>query len=52
MADKMYLVITARKEVADRDEARTIFDLVKQRLADRPDVETTGHVSNHFDIEE
>ncbi|GAH53425.1 unnamed protein product, partial [marine sediment metagenome] len=50
--DKMYLIITLRKEVADRDEARAIYDLVKQKMTDRPDVTISGHCSNHFDMEE
>ncbi len=52
MADKMYLIITLRKEVPDRDTARQIYDLVKTRMADRPDVEVQGHASNHFDLED
>lgn len=48
----MYLVITLRKEVEDRDAGKVIYDLVKQRMTDRPDVEVTGHVTNHFDLEE
>ena len=51
MADQMFLVITLRKEVQDRDEAREIYDLVKLKLADRPDLITTGHATNHFDME-
>ena len=51
MADKAYVVITARKEVPDRDQARVIYDLIKERLLDRPDVELTGHFSNHFDLD-
>lgn len=51
MADKAYVIITARKEVPDRDQARLIYDLVKERLADRPDVKLTGQFSNHFDLE-
>lgn len=51
MADKMYLIITARKEVPDKEAGRVIYDLVKQRLADRPDIIVTGHVSNHFDLD-
>lgn len=50
--EKFYLVITLRKEVADRDAGKTIYDLVKQRLEDRPDVQISGHVTNHFDLEE
>lgn len=52
MADKMYLVITLRKEVPDKEAGKAIYELVKQRLADRPDVETSGHVTNHFDLDE
>lgn len=50
MADKGFCVITLRKEVPDRDQARLIYDLVKQRLADHPDVIISGHFSNHFDL--
>lgn len=50
--DQMYLIITLQKQVPDRDTGRTIFDLVKERLADRPDITVTGLVTNHFDFEE
>jgi len=52
MADKMDVVITLRREVPDRETGRLIYDIVKNRLADRPDVKITGHVSNHFDLNE
>lgn len=52
MTDKGYVVITARKECPDRDAARVIFDVIKTKLADRPDIEVTGHFSNHFDFED
>lgn len=48
--DKGYVVITLRKEVPDRDTARLIYDLIKERLADRPDVDIKGQFSNHFDL--
>lgn len=48
----MFVIITARKEVADTTAGRAIYDLVKQKMADRPDVELTGHVSNHFDLDQ
>lgn len=48
----MNLVITLRKEVPDRETGRAIFDLVKERLIDRPDVTVTGHVTNHYDLED
>lgn len=52
MTDKMYLIITLRKEVPDRDTGKAIYDLVKERMADKPDVQVNGHVSNHFDLDE
>lgn len=48
----MELVITLRKTVEDPDEGRHIYELVKERLADRPDVKIQGHVTNHFNMEE
>lgn len=50
--DKMNLVITLRKEVPNREAGEEIFELVKQRMIDRPDVKVTGHVTNHFDLQE
>lgn len=52
MADQMFVIITLRKEVEDRETARAIYDLVKARMTDRPDVTVTGHASNHFDLDE
>lgn len=52
MADQMFLVITVRKEVPDRDTGKAIYELIKQRLIDKPDLIVTGHVSNHFDMED
>ena len=51
MADTMQVVIILRKEVADQAAARAVYDLVKQKMADRPDVQLTGHCSNHFDLD-
>ena len=48
MADKMYVTISLRKEVPDRDTGRAIFDLVKDRLQDKPEITINGSVSNHF----
>ena len=52
MEDKMFVTITLRQEVPDRDTARAVYDLVKTRLSDRPDVTITGACSNHFDLEQ
>ncbi|MBA7623566.1 hypothetical protein ES703_30963 [subsurface metagenome] len=51
MPDVMQLVITLRREVEDRDQGEQLFELVKQKLQDKPDIKVTGHVTNHFDLE-
>ncbi len=52
MADKMYIIITLRKEVPDAAAARVLYDYVKSLLVNRPDVEVSGHCSNHFDLDQ
>lgn len=47
----MDLTIVLRKEVADRDEGQQVFDLVKQKLADRPEIKVTGQVTDHYGLE-
>ena len=46
---QMYLVITIRKPIADAPEGDAIYELVKTKLENRPDLEIKGHVSNHFE---
>jgi len=48
MEDVMYVVITLRKEVPDRETGRAVYDQVKVFLEDKPGILVTGHVSNHF----
>ena len=45
---QMYLVVTLRKEVPDRETGEQLFELVKDRLADQSNVKIAGHVTNHF----
>jgi len=52
MPENKYAVITIRKPVNDSDQAKDIFNEVKELLSDVPDLEITGHYSNHFLIEE
>ena len=44
----MELIITLRKEVADREEGEAIYEFVKQKLQEKPDIKVTGMVNNHF----
>lgn len=44
----MQLVVTIRKEVPDRETGEAIYELVKEKLENRPDLKITGHVTNHF----
>ena len=50
MADQGFCIITIRKPVETREEARAIYDMVKTKMEDRPDVTVSGHFSNHFDL--
>ena len=51
MADKMYVCISLRKEVDDSSQGRVLYDLVKERFKDRPDITVSGSCSNHFQDE-
>lgn len=44
----MQLVITVRKDVTDRDEGEALYEKVKQRMQDHPEIKITAHVTNHF----
>lgn len=48
----MQLVIVIVKEVEDNEEGKLIFNLIKNGLADREDLKITGHVTNHFELNE
>lgn len=52
MADKSYIVVVLRKEVADKQEAETLYEAVKTRLTDRPDINVKATYTNHFDFPE
>ncbi len=49
MADKIQLIVTLRKEVADIQTAKTLYQAVKTKMADQPDVIITGSISTHMD---
>ncbi len=42
----MKLIILLEKDVADQDEAKVIFQMVKARLADRPGVTIIGQLTD------
>ncbi|MBA7648560.1 hypothetical protein ES703_56348 [subsurface metagenome] len=46
----MELIITLRKQVESHEEGQQIFELVKQRLEDRPDITIRGHVTAPFTV--
>jgi len=48
---QMYLVVTIRKSVADRDQGEIIYNIVKQKLAEYDGLAISGHITNHFDVE-
>lgn len=50
--ETMNLIITLRKDVPDRETGKAIYQLVKKKLEDHPEIIITAHVTNHFDLEE
>lgn len=46
----MKLTIVLRKEVVDENQAQILYDIVKQRLDDHPEVEITGSVSSSLPL--
>lgn len=42
----MYLTIALRKEVDTEEQGQVLFDIVKNKLAEHPDVTITGTVSS------
>ena len=48
----MFLTIVLRKEVADVPAAQALTNIVKNKLADQPEVAITASVSEQLTIEE
>jgi hypothetical protein len=51
MTDTMILVVTLRKAVENEEEGRALYELIKTKLANRPDVTITGILTDHLDLE-
>lgn len=49
---QMFLVITIRKKVADVTEGQQVYNHVKDLVPDELELEISGHVTNHFDMED
>lgn len=48
----MYLQISLTKEIVDVDQGQQLYNIVKQRLADHPEVEVSGHMTESLPLEE
>ena len=46
----MLLTIALRKEVPDVETAQALYELVKNRLADKPDVTVNGQVTETLEL--
>lgn len=44
----MQFVVIIRKDVPDKETADEIYELVKQRLADKPGLKFAAHFTNHY----
>lgn len=51
MADKMSLIVTLRTDVPDKSTAKNYVAIVKNKLAEHPEVKVTSHTTDHFDVE-
>ncbi len=47
----MHLVITLRKEVPDESTGQALFEAVRTKMEEYPDVTVTGSVSNTLEPE-
>ena len=45
----MKLTIILSAEVANEQAAKSVYDTVKERLTDKPDVSVSGHISTDVD---
>ena len=50
--DKIQLIVTLRKEVPDIPTAKTLYQAVKTKMADTPDVVVTGSITTRMDVPE
>jgi len=46
---QLNLSIYLRKPVDTLEEGEALYELVKERLADRPDITISGTTSNHYE---
>lgn len=45
------LTITLRKEVATEEEGKALYNIVKLKLEDKPDVQLSAQITNHIDLD-
>jgi len=48
----MHLTIVLRKEIPDKDTGQVLFEFVKSKLTDYPEVQISGQVNETLDNEE
>ena len=48
MPETITLQIILRKEVDTIEQGRTLYEIVKQKLSDHPDITIAGTIANHF----
>jgi len=47
----MFLIITLRREVTDSDQGTFLYEVVKQKLSDHPEITISAHITNHIEDE-
>jgi len=51
MEPKTYLTIVLRKEVPTVDAGQQLFNFVKDRLADKPEIDINGNINTKLNVE-
>jgi len=50
MADQMFVVLTVRMPVQDKEAGKTVYELLKTKLEQWPTATLTGHCTEHINL--
>lgn len=48
--DQLILIITIQKEVPDVNTAKALYQTVKQKVSDQPDIKLHGNLSVRYEV--
>lgn len=50
MPDQMFVVLTIRMPVQDKEAGKTVYELLKTKLEQWPTATLTGHCTEHINL--